>query len=155
MHPNDVPRRCKIDNWSSSGADYGVQIVCTDPTGTPVDTLFTMSYHFRRSVVGTQPSSFAYMTNLVGAPTGSDFNSLIAPNLFTGVSPGRYVMQYLGVGIGATHMQVTALAGPPGYYCQLENIWVVTGDVLAPLICFNNVGIPTDNLLFATFSSHL
>jgi hypothetical protein len=156
VHPNDAPRRCKIDNWFLSGPDYRVTIVCTDPSGTVVDTWFTMSYHFRRSVFGTLPSSLAYMTNLPGAPPGSDYNSIAPPNAFTAIPPGRYKMTYPGVGIGATHMQVTALAGTPGYYCQLEDVWMISaGTVSAPAICFNNVGVTIDHLLFSTYGSDL
>jgi hypothetical protein len=105
-------------------------------------------------VFGTLPGSVAYMTNLVGAPPGSDYNSAAPPNSLAASPPGRYTMTYPGVGVGATHMQVTALSGPPGYYCQLEKIWATGGgNVAAPVICFDNVGVATDNLLFATFGS--
>ena len=151
-----APRRCKIDNWFLSGPDYGVLIVCTDSAGTLTDTWFTLSYHFQRSVVATQPSAFAYMTNLLGAPAGSDFNSLAPPNAFAGAPPGRYTMHYPAVGIGATHMQVTALSGTPGYYCQLEKVWLISGgNVDAPVICYTNVGTTVDHLAFSTFSSQL
>jgi hypothetical protein len=159
VHPNDAPRRCKIDNWFNSFPDYRVLILCTDPNGVLIDTWFTMSYHFQRSVVATVPGSFAYMTNLPGAPAGSSFNSVGLPNSFAASPPGRYRMSYPGVGTGRTHMQVTALSGAPGTYCQLEKIWMISGgppgNVDAPVICFNNVGVTTNNLLFSTFSSHL
>jgi hypothetical protein len=154
VHPNDAPRRCKIDNWFISGPDYRVPISCTDPNGVLTDTWFTMSYHFKRSVFGAVPARFAYMTNLVGAPAGSSYNSL-GVNSFTATPPGRYTMLYTSVGAGVTHMQVTALAGTYGYFCQLERIWTFPGgNVDAPVICFDNVGIPVDNLLFSTFSSN-
>jgi hypothetical protein len=154
VHPNDAPRRCQIDNWFISGTDYRVLISCTDPTGALTDTWFTMSYHFHRSVFGAVPSAYAYMTNMPGAPAGSDYNSVAPPNSFTPTSPGRYTMVFPGVGIAPTHMQVTAFGGPYGYYCQLEKIWTITaGTVQAPVICFNNVGVATNNRLFSTFSS--
>jgi hypothetical protein len=156
VHPNDAPRRCKIDNWINVTPDYRVQISCTDPNGVLVDTWFTVSYHFKRSVAGTAPGSLAYMTNLPGAPPGSDYNPVAPPNAFTSTPPGRYTTVFPGVGTGATHMQVTALGGPFGYYCQLERIWTIAGGtVTGSLICFNNVGVTTDNLLFATYTSQL
>jgi hypothetical protein len=97
------------------------------------------------------------MTNLVGAPPGSDFNSLAPPNSFTTGSPGHYTMKYPGVGIGNTHMQVTALGGASGTYCQLADLWMIAGcgDVFAPVVCFNSAGTPTDDLLFSSFASNL
>lgn len=155
VHPNDAPRRCKIDNWFFSGADYRVPVSCTDHNGVLTDTWFTLSYHFKRAVTGTLPSAYAYMTNFA-APPGSDYNSLAPPNSFLAIPPGRYKMHFPAVGIGATHMQVTALGGPLGYYCQLENLWSTAGGAVdAPLICFDNGGGAVNNLLFSTFTSHL
>jgi hypothetical protein len=155
VHPNDAPRRCHIDNWFISGSDYEVPISCTNSNGVLTDTWFTVSYHFKRSVFGTVPPAVAYMTNLSGAPPGSDYNSAGLPNSFVASPSCGYTMEYPGVGTGATHMQVTALGGTAGYYCQLENIWTISGgDVKAPVICFNNVGSCTSNLLFSTFASH-
>jgi hypothetical protein len=156
VHPNDAPRRCQIDNWYISGTDYRVQISCTDPSGVLTDTWFTVSHHFKRSVFGKPPGAIAYMTNLIGAPASSDYNSVAPPNSFVNTSPGQYTISYPGVGIGATHIQVTALGGPYGYYCQPKDTWTISGgNVNARVICFNNVGVATNNLLFSTFSSDL
>jgi hypothetical protein len=160
VHPNNAPRRCKIENWFFTAAGSSVLVMCTDNNGALVDTWFTMSYHAQRSVVATQPTGFAYLTNLVGAPSGTDFNSLAPPNSFSASPPGRYHMQLPSVGgpfggFGATHMQVTALSGTAGFYCQLEKVWSIdaSGKVDAPVICFNNVGTPVDNFQFSTFTS--
>jgi hypothetical protein len=154
VHPNDAPRRCKIDNWTFVGPDYRVPVSCTDANGVLTDTWFTLSYHFKRSVSGTSPSAFAYMANFA-APPGSDFNSLAPPNSFLATVPGHYTMHFPAVGVGMTHMQVTALSGPWGHYCQLASVWTtVGGNVNAPVICFNNVGVATSNLLFSTVTSH-
>jgi hypothetical protein len=159
VHPNDAPRRCKIDNWVNAFPDYRVLIVCTDNNGVLVDTWFTMSYHFQRAVFATPPGppppGIAYMTNLPGAPPGSDYNSVAPPNSFASIPPGHSTMTYPAVGANETHMQITALSGTAGFYCQLADLWTIsaTGDVTAPVICFNNVGITVDNLLFSTFAS--
>ncbi|WP_412538191.1 hypothetical protein R8Z50_20270 [Longispora sp. K20-0274] len=158
VHPNDIARRCRVDNWFFSGPDYLVPVSCTDSNGVPVDTWWTASYHLKRSVFGAAnpPTRLAYETNLSGAPAGSSYNSLGAANTFGASPPGRYTMVFPSVGASRTHMQVTALGGPPGYYCQLETVWAISGStVLAPVICFNNVGVPTDNLLFSTYSSEV
>ncbi|MGY0232157.1 hypothetical protein [Longispora urticae] len=158
VHPNDLPRRCKIDNWFFVGPDYRVPVSCTDPNGAPVDTWWTLSYHFKRSVFGavSPPTRLGYQSNLVGAPAGSSYNSLGAPNSFVPAPPGRYTMKFDAVGVSRTHLQVTALGGPPGYYCQLEKVWANIGSTIsAPVICFNNVGVPTDNLLFSTYTSEV
>ncbi|GIG59955.1 hypothetical protein Lfu02_43270 [Longispora fulva] len=158
VHPNDMARRCRVDNWYFSGTDYLVPVSCTDSNGAPVDTWWTASYHLKRSVFGAAnpPTRLAYQTNLTGAPAGSSYNSLGASNTFGSAPPGRYTMVFPAVGVSRTHLQVTALGGPSGYYCNLEKTWTISGsDVLAPVICFNNVGVPTDNLLFSTYSSEI
>jgi len=157
VQESDIACRCHIDNWYISGFDNRVRVSCTNAAGTLIDTYFTLSYHAERAVFGELPSSLsgaAYRTNLPGAPAGTIFGSG-GPPTFAPIPPGRYMMHYPGVGIGATHMQVTAFGGPYGYYCQLETIWMISGgNVDARVICFNNVGIPTDNLLFSSFAYH-
>jgi hypothetical protein len=62
--------------------------------------------------------------------------------------------RFNGIAAGVSHMQVTALSGASGFYCQLEAIWTVPGgDVLAPVICFNNAGVPVDNLAFTSYAT--
>ncbi|WP_018352697.1 hypothetical protein [Longispora albida] len=158
QHVNDLPRRCKIDNWFYSGPDYSVLVSCTNPNGALTDTWWTLSYHHKRAVTGVLPGSnrFAYETTLAGAPAGSNYNPIAPPNTFVAVPPGKYTMMYPGVWGGRTHMQVTALAGTYGHWCNLESVWTpfAPSGVQAKVICFSNVGTLADNMAFTTYTSN-
>lgn len=158
VHPNQLPRRCKVARWTYSGSDYYVYVFCFNNANALTDTWFTLSLHQKRSVYGAlyPPKYYAYTWygNTFVPPATTDYNSTGGVNSTTWVGTGNYHVIFPQVGLKETHIQVTAYGTTPDY-CQLYQPWYISGvDVVQKtVICFDGLGNVKDNSFFISTSS--
>ena len=155
-HPN-LPRRCKIARWGSSGGTILAYVFCFDAAGAMADSLFHLTYHRQRPIFGAvgPPKHFAYLwTPALGGAT--DFNSAGGVNTIFGSGLGMYLVTHTLVGYRMTTVQVTAF-GPRPDYCNLQEPWIVSGTTvyIRNVVCFNAAGAQAPNDFFLTYSSNI
>ncbi|MDG4766665.1 hypothetical protein O7632_21570 [Solwaraspora sp. WMMD406] len=154
-HPN-LPRRCKIARWISSGGIVYAYVFCFDPAGAMADSFFNLTYHRQRPIFGAvPPTQFAYLWSpALGAP--SDFNSAGGVNTIMVSGVGQYLVTLPLVGFRMTTVQVTAFGTTPDY-CNLQAPWALSGStvLVRNVICFNAAGTQTPNNFFLTYSSNI
>src|SRR4051794_19051914 len=88
---------CKIETWSSAGADELVEVRCFNSTGAAVDSKFTLVWADSQSILSDgAESAYVYSTNATPAPGGytppaaTNFNSSGALNTVVRNSTGSY-----------------------------------------------------------------
>ena len=133
---NDLPARCKVAKWSSSSIGQEITVLCFDPTGSPYDTRFTLTYQYQRSLYG----GFA-------PPPSTNFSYLLGPgaNSLIPVATGLSVVVFPMQAKLPDDIQVTA-SGWNSNFCALSPIWNHSGSdtVVKYVVCFNNSGALAD-----------
>ncbi|MFV2021373.1 hypothetical protein [Micromonospora sp. LOL_023] len=155
-HPN-LPRRCKIARWTSTGGTILAYVFCFDPAGAMADSFFNLTYHRQRPIFGAvgPPNRFAYLWSpALGGAT--DFNSAGGVNSIMVSGVGQYLVTLPLVGFRMTTVQVTAFGTTPDY-CNLQAPWLLSGSTVfvRNVICFNAAGAQTPNNFFLTYSSNV
>ncbi|WFE66329.1 hypothetical protein [Micromonospora sp. WMMD714] len=157
VQPNAGPRRCTVARWGASGTDVLVYVFCFDQAGAPVNTDFTLSYHRRRSVIGSlaPPTFFGHLASAAGGPTNDNSPLGVGVNTIAPIAPaGRYLVTFPQLGQKETHAQVTA-QGPGPNYCNLTQPWSYAVDAPVDVICFDNTGTPAPYQVLVAFTSRI
>ncbi|MGN9810477.1 hypothetical protein ACTMSW_14090 [Micromonospora sp. BQ11] len=157
VQPNAGPRRCKVLNWFASGTDVTVYVSCFDQTGTLTNNDFTLSYHRRRSVIGSvaPPTRFGYLGTAVGGATNDNSVLGVGANTIGALAPaGRYLATFKQLGVKETHAQVVA-QGAGANYCHLTQPWSYDLDAAVDVVCFDNAGVITPYRFLAAFTSRV
>lgn len=157
VQPNAAPRRCKVNAWGAVGTEVQVQVFCYDQAGAFTDTDFVLSYHRRRSVIGSfnPPTYIGYLGTAVGGPTNDNSMLGVGANTVAALAPaGRYLATFPQIGVRETHVQVVA-QGPGSNYCHLTQPWTYTTDADVDVLCFDNAGVITPHRFLATFTSRV
>jgi len=147
---NDLPARCKVGKWASTGAGQDINVLCFDPTGNPRDTRFTLTFQYQRALYGgfSPPKYFGYLWNVPPlGPTSTNYDNPLGPgvNTITPAGTGLSLVRFPMLAILPDDIQVTASGGNADF-CGLNTLWAhVSGDtVVRDVNCFNNAGIPVD-----------
>jgi hypothetical protein len=158
--------RCKVANWSPSGSTQQVNVRCFTSTGTPVDTLFTMTYVDDINLIGGASLFGAGGTGAPG-PTGAyvwanqpttasyapalsyQWNDFGGTNTITRSGVGLYSVQFAGQTLSEGDVQVTAY-GYGSEYCKVA-YWTQGAGV--QVRCFSSAGVPVDTYFTVTFLS--
>jgi len=156
VHPNS-PRRCKVAEFSRSGAAYVVTVICHDQAGVLTDSWFNLTFHEKRAVFGAlaPPKNFGYHWYLGGGAT--NYNSQGGANAVILSGPvGQYMVTMDLIGVREDHVQVTAFGTTPDY-CLLQEVWgrSLTTVVIRNVWCFNVAGALANNRWFVTYSSRV
>jgi hypothetical protein len=142
-----TPARCKVANWASNTGGEQVKVFCWDAGGAPLDTEFTMTYQYSRSLYGPAgpPKYFGYLWNKppVG-PVSTNYNSQIGPgmNLLTSAGTGLSLVRFPNLAALPNDLQITAFGGG-SEFCGLSNPWstAVSGITARDVDCFTNAGV--------------
>jgi hypothetical protein len=151
---------CKVGNWTVSGSDQLVRVMCFTTGGAPVDTYFTMTFARSLGVIGLagtpsgyvwadQPSAASYTPN-----TTYQYNSAgtSVNNTITRSSAGVYQvrMPKLAGAEGTVHVSAY---GPGTSECKVSS-WGASGaDQLVNVRCFTTGGAPVDSMFTATYTA--
>lgn len=157
LHPNILPRRCKVGVWGVSGTDILARVHCFDQTGALANTEFFVSYHRQRAVYGSlaPPANFGYVWHAGGGQT--NYNNAIPAFGANVITPGVVsTVRYPLLAVGRTHAQVTGY-GTTSNYCHLAAPWVTIApmDAQVYVICFTNAGAPVNDQFLNTFASNV
>lgn len=143
-----IPARCKVGAWSSSVSDQLVKVACFDAGGAPLDTQFTLTYQYQRSLYGAvlPPKYFGYLWNTPPlGPPSTNFNSQVGPGVNTIASSGvgQSLVRFPMLAAPPDNVQVTA-SGGGSEFCGLSWFWTYSGaDVIVRNVnCFTNAGAP-------------
>jgi hypothetical protein len=153
--------RCKVNNWASGASGQLVRVTCFDPAGAPLDTRFTLTFQYRRSLYGAAlpPKSFGYVWNQPPqGPSLTNFNSVLGPGANT-VVPGNSslnVVTFKNIGVAPDDVQVTAFGGGSGF-CGLNIAWkrIGTAAVVRDVNCFTTTGTPAVAGFFVSYNSRV
>jgi hypothetical protein len=143
-----IPARCKIASWSSGASGQVAQVACFNAGGAPLDTQFTLTYQYLRSLYGAvvPPKYFGYLWNVppVG-PISTNYNNPLGPgaNSVSVSGVGLSIVKFPMLAVLPDDIQVTA-AGTASDFCGLDNIWTHSGadTIVRNVNCFNNAGAP-------------
>ena len=146
-----LPARCKVGKWASNTSAQQVLVLCFDATGAPLDTRFTMTYQYQRSLYGpvAPPKAFGYLFNVppVGPPP-TNFNFVTGPgtNTLTPAGTGLSLVRFPAIGVSPDDIQVTATGGTSDF-CGLNTLWGHLGGdtVVRDINCFTNAGVPVNS----------
>ncbi len=146
-----IPARCKVAGWSSSSVTgQAVKVACFDAAGAPLDTQFTLTYQYQRSLYGAvmPPKYFGYLWNSPPlGPPSTNFNSQAGSGVNTIASSGvgLSLVRFPLLAVPPDDVQVTA-AGTGSEFCGLDMIWTYSGtDVFVRNVnCFTNTGAPVN-----------
>ena len=145
-----VPARCKVAAWSSSGGSQTVKVSCFDAGGAPLDTQFTLTYQYQRSLYGAvmPPKYFGYLWNSPPlGPASTNFNSQVGPgaNTISSSGIGLSLVRFPLLGAPPDDVQVTA-AGGGSEFCGLNWAWTYSGTdtIVRDVNCFTNAGAPVN-----------
>ncbi|HEY0166182.1 MAG TPA: hypothetical protein VGB75_03980 [Jatrophihabitans sp.] len=141
-----TPARCKVAAWSSSLSGQTVKVSCFNAGGAPLDTQFTLTYQYQRSLYGAvaPPKYFGYLWNTPPlGPPSTDFNSQVGPgaNTISSGGVGLSLVQFPMLAAPPDNVEVTA-AGSGSEFCGLSGVWFHSGaDVIVRNVnCFTNAG---------------
>ncbi len=146
----NTPARCKAQFWSSNPAMQQGTILCFDATGAPLDTRFTATYQYQRSLYGAAapPKHFGYVD--YGPPLGppsTNFNSVLGGGVNTLVNPaiGVYSVTFPSLAVLPDTIAVESF-GPGSDFCNLGTPWghTATDTVVRNINCYTNVGVPVN-----------
>jgi hypothetical protein len=123
--------RCKVAKWNSNANLQQILVYCRDAGGAFVDTRFTTTFQYARSLVGSAfpPNHFGYV--LFGPPPGpptTNFNSVLGlgANSVTVVGPGLWLVKFPSLATPPDDIQVTAF-GPGTEFCGMLTPWTHAG----------------------------
>lgn len=158
------PRHCAYETIDAFAHAIVANIKCFDAAGAPADTAIAVSHHRERAVFGEvePPKRFAY--DVAGwesfppgpPPPGFSFNSAGGTNTVGSTGTGRFRLDFGQVGVGETHVQVSAAFTPDPVHCALSDDWSTSGDTVSlDVVCFDADGEPLDSTALVTFSSRI
>ena len=140
--------RCKVAKWASDPNQQQILVYCRDAAGAFVDTRFTATFQYQRSLIGSAfpPNHFGYV--LSGPPLGpptTNFNSVLGfgANSVTAAGAGLWLVQFPRLGTLPDDVQVTAF-GPGAEFCGMLTPWTHLGadTVVRDVNCFLPSGAP-------------
>jgi hypothetical protein len=146
----DLAAFCKVVNWVAAGADQQIQVACFNRSGGPLDTEFTLSFQYLRSLYGGlyPPKYFGYLANLptatpAGGPTNYNSVSGAASNVLLAVATGQWEAIFPNLAMRPDNVQVTA-AGAAVSFCALTAPWQISGadTVVKTVACYTINGAP-------------
>jgi hypothetical protein len=147
---NDLPVRCKVGKWGSSGAGQDIVVLCFDSTGRRRDTRFTLTFQYQRALYGgfAPPKYFGYLWNMPPlGPTSTNYNNPLGAgaNITAPAATGLSLVVFPALALLPDDLQVTASGGNANL-CGLDSPWMHGGGdtVVRYVNCFNNAGIPVD-----------
>lgn len=145
-----IPARCKVSGWSSSLSGQQVKVACFGAGGAPLDTQFTLTYQYQRSLYGAvaPPKYFGYLWNTPPlGPPSTNFNSQVGSGVNTIASSGLglSLVQFPKLAAPPDNVEVTA-AGGGSEFCGLSWAWTYSGTdlIVRNVNCFTNAGAPID-----------
>jgi hypothetical protein len=123
--------RCKVAKWFSDPNQQQILVYCHDAGGAFLDTRFTVSFQYQRSLLGSAfpPNHFGYV--LFGPPLGpptTNFNSVLGlgANTVTVAGSGLWLVRFPSLGTLPDDVQVTAF-GPGTEFCGMLTPWAHSG----------------------------
>ena len=148
---NAGPARCKVAKWASNTSGQLLQVLCFDPAGSLLDTRFTLTYQYQRSLYGpvAPPKAFGYLFNVppVGPPS-TNFNFVTGPgtNTVTPAGAGLSLVRFPAIGVVPDNVQVTSTGGTSDF-CGLNTFWAHGGGdtIVRDVNCFTNAGAPVNS----------
>lgn len=145
-----IAARCKVAGWASSLSGQSVKVYCFDAAGAPLNTRFTLTYQYQRSLYGAvaPPKYFGYLWNTPPlGPPSTNFNSQLGSGVNTIASSGvgLSLVRFPALAAPPDNVEVTA-AGPGSEFCGLSWVWTYSGaDVIVRNVnCFTNAGTPVN-----------
>jgi hypothetical protein len=143
-----IPARCKVSSWSSSVSGQTAKVSCFDAGGAPLDTQFTLTYQYQRSLYGAvvPPKYFGYLWNTPPlGPPSTNFNNPLGPgaNTISSSGVGLSIVKFPNLAVPPDDVQVTA-AGSGSEFCGLNGNWTYSGPdtIVRDVNCFTNGGTP-------------
>jgi hypothetical protein len=161
-----APAKCEIDAWASNAAGQIFRVRCFNAGLAPLKTGWSLTYHRRRTVVGTEPKAFAYTFDnqplLAGpyppAPLALNFNSLGGVNTVRTAGVGLRFVLFPRVGLLPDDVQVSAFKVGPGF-CNLLSLWATTASAPQVLVrdvaCYTAAGVLKNQASLVTYVSLL
>ena len=154
-----IPARCKVANWSSGGSQTAM-VLCFNAGGGVLDTQFTLSYQYQRSLYGAvaPPKYFGYLWNTppVGPPS-TNFNFATGGmNTIGAAGLGLSIVQFQSLARLPDNIDVTAF-GSGSEFCGLNTPWThtATDTIVRDVNCFDTTGaaintgfLISDNTIF-------
>lgn len=152
-----VPARCKVINWTTTGAGQDVIVRCVNPAGVPTNTGWTLSYQHKRAINGglAPPTRYGYLFDTLGAPPpAAVYNSLGGAAVAGAAGTGLRAVNFSLIGLQQDHMQVTAVGSGPEY-CTMAQPWLTSGGTvtLRYVICYTNTGALVTQPSLVTYMS--
>jgi hypothetical protein len=145
----NVTARCKVSAWGPFGTTEQVAVLCFDPAGFPVDSLFTMTYARNGSPLGR---SHAYGYAWADQPTAASYTPAThyartgpaGPITITRLGTGIYEVFLDDVGSDVlSDVQVSAYGGSP-FQCRVDD-WAPVGlGQRVDVECYRPDGTPAD-----------
>jgi len=155
---------CEVARWDSSASGQDVIVFCVDGLGSPLNTSFTLSYQYQRSLFGpiSPPRFFGYLWNQppppaphVGPPS-TNFNSQVGPggNAAASSGPGLTLVGFRALAQRPDNVQVTPF-GRAGGFCNLQAPWAYSGTtvVVRNVACYTAGGARVDTGSFTSYNS--
>jgi hypothetical protein len=159
-----APAKCEVDAWVASAAAQTLRVRCFNGGATPLDTGWTLTYHRGRTVLGTQPTLFAYTFDnqplLAGpyapAPAAVNFNSSAGVNTVRSAGAGLRFVLFPRVGLLPDNVLVTPFKVGAGF-CNLLSLWATSAAApqvtVRDVACYNPVGTLKSQASFVTYAS--
>jgi len=145
------PERCKVGSWGPGGTEQTIRVFCYRPTGSPVDTLFTLTYVRNGNILGApvccrpdgHHTAYAW-ANQPGAASYTpapayQFADFGRQSTISRLAVGSYAV-HPPVALGNGNVQVTAY-GDGSAQCKV-NFWTPTAGIR--VLCFTTAGSPVD-----------
>jgi hypothetical protein len=152
-----VAARCGVTAWGSTATALNVKVACFATTGAPLDTAYSLSYAYKRTVFGAAnpPKLFGYVFDTLGnLPAGTNFNSTGSTNTVASAGTGLRLVTLPGVGKDSSNVQVTAF-GTSSAFCNLLAPWTISGSnaVVRDVACYSFSGARFSSASLVAYSS--
>jgi hypothetical protein len=155
--------KCEIGSWAPHPTGQVFQVRCYNAGVAPLATGWTLTYARGRTVLGTQPKSFAYTFDhqplLVGpyapAPPPVNFNSGGGVNSVRSAGTGLRLVQMPKVGALPDNVIVSAFKVGPGF-CNLLSPWATSGApqvTVRDVACYTAGGVLKSQASLVTYAS--
>ena len=161
-----APAKCEVSLWASVKSAQVIRVRCYHPGTVPMNTGWTLSYQRGRSIMGTQPGSFAYTFDnkpLVNgpyapAPPALNFNSAGVVNTIVRSGAGLRLVTFPHVGRLPNTVLVTPFQATPGGFCNLISPWATSGPpsdtvLVRDVGCYTATGAPAARGSLITYSA--